>query len=68
MDKVLLWRVVYTPRVSLQSDSFCAGPWHPDKSHIEQCAASLARKAPVGLQSNKQAASGACTWPVPPRG
>ena len=61
---VLLWRVIYTPRVTLQSDAFCSGPWHPSKAYIEQCAAAMAHKGPVGVQSNKQAQSGACTWPV----
>lgn len=64
MDKVLLWRVIYTPRVTLQSDSFCAGPWHPSKAYIEQCAALLSKTAPVGVQSNKQASSGAGSWPA----
>lgn len=64
MDKVLLWRVIYTPRVTQQSDSFCAGPWHPSKAYIEQCAAALSKLGPVGVQSNRQASSGACVWPV----
>ena len=64
MHNVLLWRVIYTPRVTLQSDSFSSGPWHPSKTYIEQCAAECARRGPVGVQSNKQAANGACTWPA----
>jgi len=62
VDKVLLWRVIYTRRVTLQSDSFCSGPWHPDKAYVEQLAARLRRTMPVGLQSNRQALVGACTW------
>lgn len=62
VDKVVLWRVIYTPRVTLQSDSFCSGPWHPSKAYVEQCAATLSKTRPVGLQSNQQATNGACTW------
>lgn len=62
MDKLLLWRVIYTPRVTLQSDSFCSGPWHPSKDYVHQCAAALSKTRPVGVQSNRQAANGACTW------
>jgi len=64
VNNLLLWRVTYAPRVTLQSDRFCSGPWHPSKAYIEQCAASLARTGPVGVQSNKQAATGASTWPA----
>lgn len=64
MEKMLLWRVIYTPRVTLQADSFSAGPWHPSKAYVEQCAAALGRQSPVGVQSNKQASSGASIWPV----
>jgi hypothetical protein len=64
VDKVLLWRVIYTPRVTLQSDSFCSGPWHPSKDHIEQCAAALGGTRRVGVQSNQQASNGDCTWPA----
>lgn len=62
MDNLVLWRVIYTRRVTLQSDSFCSGPWHPDKRYIEQLATRLSKTMPVGLQSNKQATNGACTW------
>ena len=34
----LLWRVVYHSHASTRSDSWDAGPWHPDKLHAEQCA------------------------------
>jgi hypothetical protein len=64
VDKILLWRVIYTPRVTLRSDSFCSGPWHPSRDYIEQCAAALSKTARVGVQSNKQASSGGCTWPA----
>ena len=64
VDQVVLWRVIYTPRVTLQSDSFCSGPWHPSKTYIEQCAAALSKTAQVGVQSNKQASNGACIWPA----
>jgi len=62
MHNVLLWRVIYTPRVTLQSDAFCSGPWHPSKEYIEKYAAQLAKQGPVGFQSSKQAANGNCTW------
>jgi hypothetical protein len=62
MDNVLLWRVIYTRRVTLQSDSFSSGPWHPSKAYIEQLAAELGKTRPVGMQSNRQASSGTCTW------
>lgn len=62
MDNVLLWRVIYTRRVTLQSDSFCSGPWHPSKAYVEQLAAQLGKTRPVGVQSNRQASNGSCTW------
>lgn len=34
----LLWRVVYHGHASTLSDSWDAGPWHPDKQHAEHCA------------------------------
>lgn len=68
MHQDLLWRVIYTPRVTLQSDGFSAGPWHPSKAYVQQCAASLARTHVVGVQSNQQALKGACSWPAGPRG
>ncbi|HEY1395301.1 hypothetical protein [Roseateles sp.] len=62
--KQTLWRVVYTKNANLQSSGNAAGPWHPDKRHIEQCAhrmqALLSQE--VGIQSNAQAAKNACTW------
>ncbi|WP_431047168.1 hypothetical protein [Roseateles sp. L2-2] len=62
--KQTLWRVVYTKNANLQSSGDAAGPWHPDKRHIEQCAhrmrTLLAQE--VGIQSNAQAAKNACTW------
>lgn len=61
--KGLLWRVIYTPRARLNSDGFCAGPWHPDKAHVERCATSLRRLMKVGVQSNQQALRGAAHWP-----
>jgi len=60
-----LWRVIYTRRVTLSSDAFCSGPWHPDKGYVEQLAKKLSKTTPVGLQSNKQASNGACTWLTP---
>lgn len=67
MENSLLWRVVYTPHATLRSDSFCAGPWHPDKAHIERCVGILGGTHPVGIQSNSEAARGACSWAVQPR-
>jgi hypothetical protein len=64
MEKTLLWRVTYTRKANLKSDSFTVGPWHPDRSYVERCAASLARQMPVGLQNNQQAARGDNGWPV----
>lgn len=58
----MLWRVIYTRRVTLQSDSFCSGPWHPSKAYIDKLAAELSKTRPVGVQSNRQACNGACTW------
>ncbi|OWQ90717.1 hypothetical protein CDN99_11080 [Roseateles aquatilis] len=61
--KQTLWRVVYTKSANLNSGGDCAGPWHPDKAHIEQCAANLrALSQRVGIQSNAQAATNASTW------
>lgn len=65
MDNLVLWRVIYTRRVTLQSDSFCSGPWHPSKAYIEQLASQLSKTTPVGVQSNRQASNGACTWLSP---
>ncbi len=62
--KQTLWRVVYTKNANLQSAGDAAGPWHPDKRHIEQCARLLQGLAQeVGIQSNAQAAKNASTWP-----
>lgn len=61
-EKTLLWRVFYTPRVTLTFDGFSAGPWHPDKAYIERYAASLRSLRPVGVQSNAQATRGAAQW------
>jgi hypothetical protein len=61
-EKTLLWRVIYTPRVTLTCDGFSAGPWHPDRTYIERCAASLRALRPVGVQSNVQATRGAAHW------
>ena len=36
-----LWRVVYTKAANLHSSGDAAGPWHPDKDHVERCAALL---------------------------
>ena len=52
--KQTLWRVVYTKHANLQSGGSAAGPWHPDKRHIEQCA--------QAIQSNAQAAKNESTW------
>ena len=61
--KQLLWRVVYTKNANLHSSSFCAGPWHPDKAHVERCAEVLrARQLDVGIQSNQQAQKNATQW------
>jgi hypothetical protein len=61
--KQTLWRVVYTKNANLQSAGDAAGPWHPDRRHIEQCAAALRGLAQeVGIQSNAQAAKNATTW------
>jgi len=62
VDKVLLWRVIYTRRVTLQSDGFCSGPWHPSKAYIDKLATEIGKSRPVGVQSNRQASTGACTW------
>ena len=63
MDHGLLWRVVYTRNANLSSDSFCVGPWHPDKKHVEHCARQLSRIQPTGIQSNAEAARNAVHWP-----
>ncbi|WAC70950.1 hypothetical protein OU995_15165 [Roseateles sp. SL47] len=61
--KQLLWRVVYTKNANLHSGAFCAGPWHPDKAHVERCAEVLrARQLDVGIQSNQQAQKNASSW------
>lgn len=63
MDNVLLWRVVYSRKANLSSDGFCAGPWHPDKDHVNRCASVLRSIAQsVGVQSNQQAVRTASTW------
>lgn len=65
MDKLVLWRVVYSKSANLNSNSFCAGPWHPDKSHVERCASRLrAGRHSVGIQSNQQASRNVSTWPM----
>lgn len=63
MENSLLWRVVYTRNAHLASDSFSAGPWHPDKKHVERCAAQLRHIQPTGIQSNAEAARKVATWP-----
>jgi len=61
--KQTLWRVVYTKNANLQSGGNAAGPWHPDKRHIEQCAQRMRMfSQEVGIQSNAEAAKNACTW------
>lgn len=61
--KQLLWRVVYTKGANLNSGGFSAGPWHPDKAHIERCAELLrAQCQQVGIQSNQQASRNASSW------
>jgi hypothetical protein len=62
--KQTLWRVVYTKNANLQSSGNAAGPWHPDKRHIEKCAQSMRAllSQEVGIQSNAQAAKNACDW------
>ncbi|WP_431258117.1 hypothetical protein ACQ86G_26765 [Roseateles chitinivorans] len=64
--KQTLWRVVYTKNANLQSSGDAAGPWHPDKRHIEQCAQRmrLLMSQDVGIQSNAQAAKTDCNWPI----
>ena len=58
-----LWRVVYTKAANLHSSGDAAGPWHPDKDHVERCAALLRHmEQTVGIQSNAQAAKNASTW------
>ena len=61
--KQTLWRVVYTKNANLQSSGSAAGPWHPDRRHIERCAQTMRAMAQeVGIQSNAEAAKTACTW------
>lgn len=61
--KQTLWRVVYTKTANLNSTGDAAGPWHPDRAHIERCAQRLRGLAlSVGIQSNAQAAKNASTW------
>ncbi len=61
--KQTLWRVVYTKNANLQSSGDAAGPWHPDRRHIERCAQAMRAMAQeVGIQSNAEAARNACTW------
>lgn len=61
--KQTLWRVVYTKNANLQSSGDAAGPWHPDRRHIERCAQTMRAMAQeVGIQSNAEAAKTACTW------
>jgi hypothetical protein len=61
--KQTLWRVVYTKSANLHSSGGAAGPWHPDRAHIERCAQLLRAMAQeVGIQSNAQAAKNASTW------
>nr|WP_297531228.1 hypothetical protein [uncultured Roseateles sp.] len=62
--KQTLWRVVYTKHANLQSGGSAAGPWHPDKRHIEQCAQAMSAmlSQAVGIQSNAQAAKNESTW------
>ena len=62
--KQTLWRVVYTRNANLQSGGGAAGPWHPDKRHIEQCAQTMRTlmSQDVGIQSNAQAAKNESTW------
>ena len=67
MEKTVLWRVTYTRKATLQSDGFTAGPWHPDRSFVERCAASLAHLMDVGVQSNQQALNGDNGWPTDER-
>ncbi|WP_431102746.1 hypothetical protein [Roseateles noduli] len=62
--KQTLWRVVYTRSANLQSNGNAAGPWHPDKRHVEQCAQAMRAmlSQDVGIQSNAQAAKNESTW------
>ncbi len=61
--KQVLWRVVYTKTANLHSSGFSAGPWHPDKAHIERCCDALrARQLEVGIQSNQQAKQNLSSW------
>jgi len=62
--KQTLWRVVYTKHANLTSGGDAAGPWHPDKRHVEQWAQRMRQllAQDVGIQSNAQAAKNDCTW------
>jgi len=53
----VLWRVVYG-QYGREHTGFSAGPWHPDKAHVESWAAWLrARGQYAQVQSNSQAGS-----------
>jgi hypothetical protein len=53
----VLWRVVYG-RGSKVLTNFAAGPWHPDKEHVEHWAAWLrVHGQDVQVQSSNRAVS-----------
>ena len=53
----MLWRIVYG-RCSKEPTGFSAGPWHPDKAHVERWAAWLRTFGQFAqVQSSGQAGS-----------